>query len=403
MRIEIHILQNFAPSNLNRDDTGSPKDAEFGGHRRARISSQCQKRAERLYFQKQELIPAENCAERTKRLVRQTADRLEKDGKDRAAAERAATVAVKAVLPKTAAENGSEAKTPYLLFLGRDEIRRFTELVKKHFDVLAAPLPEQAQPAQAEAPDRRRGRGRTAAPATRESALPEGFAKAAKELLDGGKAADLALFGRMLADMPEQSIDAACQVAHALSTNRIHHVEMDYYTAVDDLKPEDKTGADMIGTVEFNSSCFYRYANLDIEQLTTNLQGDSELAKKAVAAFLQAFIHAIPTGKQNTFAAHNPPSLVFAIVRDGQPVSLANAFIKPVTPQSEESLIGKSIEALDDFYGRLVKMYGHGGLKHSAVCQMDNISLKHLKEDVGSVEQLIETTVAAAFQARGAA
>jgi CRISPR system Cascade subunit CasC len=45
MFIELHILQNFAPSNLNRSDTGAPKDCEFGGHRRARISSQCLKRA----------------------------------------------------------------------------------------------------------------------------------------------------------------------------------------------------------------------------------------------------------------------------------------------------------------------------------------------------------------------
>ncbi len=78
MRIEMHILQNFAPSNLNRDDTGSPKDCEFGGYRRGRISSQCQKRADRVYFQKHKLIPAEHCAERTKRLVRETADQLER-------------------------------------------------------------------------------------------------------------------------------------------------------------------------------------------------------------------------------------------------------------------------------------------------------------------------------------
>src|SRR5438093_398052 len=137
MRIEIHVLQNFAPSNLNRDDTGSPKDCEFGGYRRGRVSSQCEKRANRLYVQKHQLIPAQHLAERTKRLVRETADQLERAGKDRAAAERAATAALTAVLPKTAVDGNGEVKTPYLLFLGRDEIRRFTELVNKHFDVLA--------------------------------------------------------------------------------------------------------------------------------------------------------------------------------------------------------------------------------------------------------------------------
>ncbi len=186
-----------------------------------------------------------------------------------------------------------------------------------------------------------------------------------------------------------------------LSTNRIHRMEMDYYTAVDDLKPDDTAGADMIGTVEFNSSCFYRYANLDVDQLVKNLDDDARTARNApLRAFLAAFVHAIPTGKQNTFAAHNSPSLVFAVVRDGQPVSLANAFVKPVTPRGEESLIEKSIAALDDYYGRLVKMYGDGGLKKSAVCHMEAVKLQHLKDDAGSVQKLIETVIAAAFPAR---
>ena len=170
----------------------------------------------------------------------------------------------------------------------------------------------------------------------------------------------------------------------------------------------------MIGTVEFNSACFYRYATLDVAELVGGyrdekktrpfgLQGDAELARTTAAAFLTAFVHAIPTGKQNSFAAHNPPSLVFAIVRDGSPVSLANAFVKPVHPRDGESLVEKSIQALDDYYGRLVGMYGDGGRKASAVCQMDGVELKHLKDDVGSVEKLIETVVAAAFPAKGAA
>ncbi len=213
----------------------------------------------------------------------------------------------------------------------------------------------------------------------------------------------------MLADLPEKNVDAACQVAHAISTNKIHSMEMDYYTAVDDIN-NDNPGADMIGTVEFNSACFYRYATLDVTELVGGyrdekktrpfgLQGDAELARKTAAAFLTAFIHAIPTGKQNSFAAHNSPSLVFAIVRDGPPVSLANAFVKPVYPGRDGDLVALSIKAMDDYYGRLVAMYGDGGLKNSAVCQMDGVKLNHLKEDADSVEKLIETVVAAAFPA----
>ncbi len=410
MRIEIHILQNFAPSNLNRDDTGSPKDAEFGGYRRARISSQCQKRAVRHYFNDYNLIPAPNRAGRTKRLADAVSKLLQAKGRDEGSALRAAKTAVSAFLPKS--EDKEEHKTPYLLFLGESEITRFADVVDQHWAAFSAEPPAQTKPASAEKPAGR-GRGKPK-PNDEGPKVPEGFAKAVDKLLDGGKAADLALFGRMLADLPERNVDAACQVAHAISTNNIHSMEMDYYTAVDDLKPEDTAGADMIGTVEFNSACFYRYATLHVAELIGGfrdekkmrpfgLQGDTELARTTATAFLKAFVHAIPTGKQNSFAAHNPPSLVFAIVRDGPPVSLANAFVKPVAPRNGDSLVEESIRALDEYYGRLVKMYGDGGLRISAICQMDSISLKHLKEDIGSVEKLIETVVAAAFPAGGAA
>jgi CRISPR system Cascade subunit CasC len=414
MRIEVHLLQNFAPSCLNRDDTNSPKDCEFGGYRRARISSQCQKRSSRLYFQKHQLIPAEHLAERTKRLVRETADQLESVGKDRASAERAARAAITAVLPKTSPDSNGEVKTPYLLFLGRDEIRRFTELVKEHWDALTAlPVPAAPPAADTGSPPPRRGRGRGAAPPVETPRLPEGFEKAIKALLNGGKAADLALFGRMLADLPEQNVDAACQVAHAISTNKVHRMEMDYYTAVDDLKPHDTAGADMIGTVEFNSACFYRYANIDLDQLQQNLQGDAELARTTLDAFLQSFVNGIPTGKQNTFAAHNLPSLVFSVVRRGQPVSLANAFVKPVAVWSgtTESLVEKSITALDSYYGRLTKMYGDGGLQAAGLACMEEVNIQHLlaqptnpeAHKQGSIGEVIAFIVAAAFNGRGTA
>jgi CRISPR system Cascade subunit CasC len=146
-----------------------------------------------------------------------------------------------------------------------------------------------------------------------------------------------------------------------LSTNRAH-VEMDYYTAVDDLKPEDTAGADMIGTVEFTAPCFYRYANVDFDQLTENLHGDHELALKTVEAFLRATVEAIPTGKQNSMAAHNPPDLVLAVVRERGLWSLANAFVQPVRPDQNHSLMQNSIKALDRYWGKLAKGYGDEGI-----------------------------------------
>jgi CRISPR system Cascade subunit CasC len=399
MRIEIHVLQNFAPSNLNRDDTGSPKDAEFGGYRRARISSQCLKRSVRRYFNDHALIPAANRAVRTKRLLEHARARLRKDGRNDAIINRAVTTALAGGGLKLVDKN----LTQYLLFLGEGEVARFISLVEKHFDVLG----KEAEKAEATPAEGGKKKSAKKDKAEAKSAAPEEVQKGVIALLDGGKAADLALFGRMLADLPDKNVDAACQVAHAISTNKVHSMEMDYYTAVDDIN-NDNPGADMIGTVEFNSACFYRYATLDVAELCGGyrdekktvpfgLQGDFELAKTTVAAFLKAFVHAIPTGKQNSFAAHNPPSLVFAVVRDGPAVSLANAFVKPVTPRNGESLVEKSIAALDDYYGRLTGMYGDGGLKKTAVCKMDDVKLTHLKDDVGSIDKLIATVLAAAL------
>ena len=395
MRIEIHALQNFAPSNLNRDDTGSPKDAEFGGFRRARVSSQCLKRAVRGYFKAEKLLDAEQLGERTKRLADEVARRLADKSRPAADAQRVARAAVSAFLPKSEDKAEGEHKTPYLLFLGATEIGRFADLVDAHWDAFAAPP---AEPPTAEPAKPRRGKPKPAGGAK----VPDGFAKSVAGLLDGGKSADLALFGRMLADLPENNVDAACQVAHGLSTNKIHTAEMDYFTAVDDLKPDDTAGADMIGTVEFNSACYYRYANLDVGQLTSNLQGDTDLARKTAAAFLTAFVHAVPTGKQNTFAAHNPPSLVFVAVRTGGPVSLANAFVRPVAPRGDQSLVTESIRAMDDYFGRLTAMYGSGGLVASAVCQMDGVELEHLKAPVAGVAGVVDAAVAAAFPNGGA-
>jgi CRISPR system Cascade subunit CasC len=189
-------------------------------------------------------------------------------------------------------------------------------------------------------------------------------------------APDIALFGRMLADKTELNIDAACQVAHAISTHRVN-MEMDFYTAVDDLlargeirteEGEEEAGAGMMGFTNFNSACFYRYARIDWRQLVKNLDGDAALAQRTVEGFLRAAIDAIPTGKQNSFAAQNPTSLAVAVAReDGKSWNLANAFEKPVRPGRESGLIEPSIQALDSFWGNLTRARDDAALKAVAV------------------------------------
>jgi CRISPR system Cascade subunit CasC len=127
----------------------------------------------------------------------------------------------------------------------------------------------------------------------------------------------------------------------------------------------------MIGTVEFTAPCFYRYANIDLDQLTRNLHNDRELALKTVEAFLRASVEAIPTGKQNSMAAHNPPDLVLAVVRQRGLWSLANAFVDPIRPSRDAGPVQRSTEALDRYWGRLTRMYPRVGVVAAAVCVSD--------------------------------
>lgn len=350
MIVELHILQSFVPANLNRDDTGSPKDCTFGGVRRGRISSQCLKRAIRTEFTSAGLLAAGNLSQRTKRIVDQLADRLATYPALRGQGitpESARPVAV-ALLNALGLKVVKEDKTEYLLFLAESEINALTEIAAQYWSQLHAA----AAAAQATAQTQEGAKAKA-----EKETLPREVKNAMLARLDGGRAADLALFGRMIANLPDKNVEAACQVAHAISTNKVE-IEFDFYTAVDDLKPEDTAGADMLGTVEFNSACFYRYASVDTAQLQNNLAGDAELARRTLDAFLRASVDAIPTGKQNSMAAHNPPSLVMTVVRERGQWNLANAFLRPVRPSAEADLMQGSIRALDDYWARLTTMYG---------------------------------------------
>jgi CRISPR system Cascade subunit CasC len=371
---------------LNRDDTNSPKDCEFGGTRRARISSQCIKRAIRTHFKKQNLLPGDQLAVRTLRLLDELTGRLVAAGKDREQARRVAETAIKG----WGLGLKDDGKTQYLIFIGDAAVSSLAQSCVNHWDILAQVAPGEGGEAGKEPSDKSKKSTKKAD----KEAIPKDFKKALEAILDDDNAADLGLFGRMLADLPDKNIDAACQVAHALSTNQVS-VEFDFFTAVDDLSPKEETGAGMMGTVEFNSACFYRYANIDFSQLTGNLGNDEELARKAVEAFLRAAVAAIPTGKQNSMAAQNPPSLVFAAVRDKGLWSLANAFVNPIRPDGKNGLVEKSIAALEDYWAKLAAAYGEEGIQTKASLAVDG-ELRTLKDcQVSNLNTLIQTLMAA--------
>jgi CRISPR system Cascade subunit CasC len=176
-------------------------------------------------------------------------------------------------------------------------------------------------------------------------------------------------------------------------------MEMDFFTAVDDLVTGgEESGAGMMGFIGFDSACFYRYARLDWEQLLANLGGDHSLARRTVEAFLRAFVEAVPSGKQNTFAAHNPPSLLLAAVREGSFAwSLANAFEQPITPRHDSGLVWPSVVALDSYWAHLSQTYGEDSVKQTAVLGLGpDLLLAALKDDqVANLETWIGSVLEA--------
>jgi CRISPR system Cascade subunit CasC len=377
--IEIHVLQNFAPSNLNRDDTGAPKDAFFGGTRRARISSQCSKRAVRQYFGglvESGVLNEQDVAFRTKRVLEELTKALVEMGRPESEASEKSKLALGAIELSIK----DDGKSEYLLFLGKREIQEIAEVIHEKWDAVVPPeLPA----------GEKKGKAKKQAAS---GADPE-LKKALDKVFNGGKALDVALFGRMLADMPEKNQYAACQVAHALSTHTVER-EFDFYTAVDDLKPDDTAGADMMGTVEFNSACFYRYAALDWEKLVSNLQDDKELAIKGLRAFLEGFVVAEPTGKQNTFAAHNPPEFVIlSVCKDAMPRNLANAFEIPVRVKGERSLTSTSAEKLVEKAKKLEAAYG--GTCNQFVLNLTDLKVDSFGEAKSSLKDLLDSGIKA--------
>lgn len=175
---------------------------------------------------------------------------------------------------------------------------------------------------------------------------------ALQEILNGNASIDIALFGRMVADDPSLNEDASSQVAHSISTHAIES-EFDFFTAVDDLAPEDNAGAGMLGTVEYNSSTLYRYANIALHEFEKQL-GDKEETIHAVKLFVEAFVKSMPTGKINTFANQTLPQAVVVTLRSDRPVNMVSAFESPV--KSEAGFVRPSIEKLFDEYTKYDKI-----------------------------------------------
>lgn len=323
--VQLHLLTSYPPSNLNRDDTGRPKTALMGDAQRLRISSQSQKRAWRT-SELFEFALAGHIGTRTKDMGKRIHEALTCAGiADKAAREWARQIA------------GRFGKLKSDKKMDKDEDLQIEQLA--HFS------PEEVE----------------AIEALTKTCAERGGAPSDEELQllrKPRKAADIAMFGRMLADSPAFNMEAAVQVAHAITVHS-SPVEDDYFSAVDDLNTglSDK-GAAHIGERSFGAGLYYLYICIDRTLLAENLGQDVALARRVLEAFLHAVTKVSPTGMQNSHASRAYASYVLAEKGDQQPRSLSQAFLKPVKPYGDQDMLDLAVHAIERRYQNFDKVYG---------------------------------------------
>ncbi len=335
MLYEIHMLKNYPPANLNRDDTGMPKTCYFGGVQRGRISSQCLKRSWRTSpLFSQFLGPM---GTRTRKLPELVAQELKNRSVDTTIAE-ATKKAVSGIANKEGKEN-KDLITSQIVFYAAEDITAVADAVE-------ALLKQNGM---------------------------KGEKIKAKEILEQIKDAnlrpitlDIALFGRMVTSPAFADVEAAVQTAHAISTHPVNS-ESDYFTAVDDLLSQAdnldpaQNGAGMIGDVDFNSCCYYHYIAIDTDHLAQNLAHSPEAQQfidSVLPVFIQVMAYTDPSGKQNSFASHVLPELLCIEIKEKKiPLSYANAYASPVSFSAAGKLIENSVKALSEEIDRIDKSY----------------------------------------------
>ena len=361
--IQLHLLTAYPPSNLNRDDQGCPKTAKMGGFDRLRVSSQCLKRTWRSSeIFSQAMQGHIGC--RTKEMgVKIYNHLMERDVTHKKAIEWSKAIA--GVFGKLKTLSKKEKKD--LKALSEQE-KKEKELIEVEIEQLAFfdTIEEKKIFALADAVAKR-----NQGPTDKELSL----------LRNKVEAVDIALFGRMLAKNPSFNVEAACQVAHAISVHPIV-IEDDYFTAVDDLNNgEDDLGAAHIGETRFAAGLFYSYICINRELLIQNLNGNEKLADKAVRALTEAAVRVAPSGKQNSFASRAYASFVLAEKGDQQPRSLSVAYLKPITQRENDDFINDSIKALLNQRDSFDSVYGKCA---DASCELN------VPEKKGSLKDLLD-------------
>lgn len=379
--LELHILQSFPVACLNRDDLNSPKTAIFGGVQRARVSSQSWKHAIReLAKEEYEIYYG---GQRTRFLAGEIKKELTGLGCEEQRAY-ALAMSLGHYLAKIDAKNVAKVKT--LMFFSPDEIKKLANVLFNleeekistltsafsRLDIAALEKDNEGDDEETVDDSGEKGQPKKKKSESGEKALspkqftktisailktPVGAAFRGKDAVQVKDASDIALFGRMVANDPSLKLEGAAMVSHALSTHKVDN-EIDFFSAVDDLQPEEEAGAGMTGTLEFNSATYYRFAALNLDMLyNTNEKDESKKGhldiltpkerKEVVRAFIEATLQAVPGARKNSMNAATLPGYVLGIVRSsGHPVQLVNAFEKPVRAYGGKGLFETSLESM---------------------------------------------------------
>ncbi len=363
--LELHIIQSVPVACLNRDDLNSPKTAIFGGVQRARVSSQSWKRAIRELAKEydNDLFKGN----RTKRMVFELKKRLVARGLHEAVAVLIAeqVAGIVETLDSKKTDNDGSLKIKTLMFFSEAEYDAIVDAIVKSEEMVDSfeelhGATEEKESAQNEE-DKKEKKIKAAQKKIDKLLKPISKGSIAKSIKSAKMmdAADVALFGRMVANDPSLKVEAAAMFSHALSTHKVDN-EIDFFSAVDDLQSEDVSGAGMTGTLEFNSATYYRFAALNLDMLADeeHLGALSEEQRKSVVkTFVEATIKAIPGARKNTMNGNTLPNYVLGVVREkGHPVQLINAFENPL--RTAGGYGPKSVELLKDEYARLEKTWG---------------------------------------------
>lgn len=370
--VDIHALQTLPFSNPNRDEEGAPKTVIFGGRERTRISSQSWKRRIRLDVEAKLGDPAV----RTRRVVRGVADRLHHEHDwPMEEAEAGGRQIVRSVgggiglKPEKDEKDEPILATSVLLYLPASGIGELTAIAAEHRDAIVA--------------EERKKKPKGVLPS-------EPIAQVLSS-----RSGTINLFGRMLAELPGANVDGAVQMAHAFTTHETTP-EFDFFSAVDDIEQQAGIpGSGHINTAMFTAGTFYRYANIDLDGLVKNLDGDRSSAAELVGEFLQSFIRTVPTGKDRPTAPMTVPDLVHIAVRADRPASLAAAFERPV--KGEDGNLTESINALDHYAAQVNQLLGQESLLWSGHAQTVDSTRSGLGGRTDSFSELVDQAVQHTF------